>query len=204
MPEHKIAYFSMEIGLSADMATYSGGLGVLAGDTLRAAADWGLPLVAVTLVHRNGYFRQHLDEGGAQTESPDSWNVADRLREMDPRVDVEIGGKTVRLRAWLEEVVGILGQKVTVYFLDSDLEENDPASRVRIPDEQPRVAFFSIFEWRTKKYSGYWNVPREVRKARRRRRPLPLFHPVPQSLIDIQANFATIPKRESAGLCLVR
>ena len=129
MPEHKIAYFSMEIGLSADMATYSGGLGVLAGDTLRAAADWGLPLVAVTLVHRNGYFRQHLDEQGAQTESPDSWNVADRLREMDPRVDVEIGGKTVRLRTWLEEVVGILGQKVTVYFLDSDLEENDPASR---------------------------------------------------------------------------
>ncbi len=129
MPENKIAYFSMEIGLSADMATYSGGLGVLAGDTLRAAADWGLPLVAVTLVHRNGYFRQHLDDGGAQTESHDSWNVADRLREMDPRVDVEIEGKTVTLRAWLEEIVGVSGQKVAVYFLDSDVEENDPASR---------------------------------------------------------------------------
>ncbi len=129
MPENKIAYFSMEIGLRADMATYSGGLGVLAGDTLRAAADLGLPLVAVTLVHRNGYFRQHLDAVGGQTESPDSWNVADRLREMDPRVDVEIEGKTVRLRAWLQEIVGVLGQKVRVYFLDSDLEENDPASR---------------------------------------------------------------------------
>ena len=129
MPENKIAYFSMEIGLRADMATYSGGLGVLAGDTLRAAADLGLPLVAVTLVHRRGYFRQHLDAVGAQTESPDSWNVADRLREMDPRVDVEIEGKTVRLRAWLQEIVGVLGQKVTVYFLDSDVEENDPASR---------------------------------------------------------------------------
>ena len=129
MPENKIAYFSMEIGLRADMATYSGGLGVLAGDTLRAASDLGLPLVAVTLVHRNGYFRQHLDAVGGQTESPDSWNVADRLREMDPRVDVEIEGKTVRLRAWLQEIVGVLGQKVRVYFLDSDLEENDPASR---------------------------------------------------------------------------
>ncbi len=129
MPKNKIAYFSMEIGLRADMATYSGGLGVLAGDTLRAAADLGLPLVAVTLVHRNGYFRQHLDAVGGQTESPDSWNVADRLREMDPRVDVEIEGKTVRLRAWLQEIVGVLGQKVRVYFLDSDLEENDPASR---------------------------------------------------------------------------
>ncbi len=129
MPENKIAYFSMEIGLRADMATYSGGLGVLAGDTLRAAADLGLPLVAVTLVYRRGYFRQHLDAVGAQTESPDSWNVADGLREMDPRVDVEIEGKTVRLRAWLQEIVGVLGQKVTVYFLDSDLEENDPASR---------------------------------------------------------------------------
>jgi len=129
LPENKIAYFSMEIGLRADMATYSGGLGVLAGDTLRAAADLGLPLVAVTLVYRRGYFRQHLDAVGAQTESPDSWNVADGLREMDPRVDVEIEGKTVRLRAWLQEIVGVLGQKVTVYFLDSDLEENDPASR---------------------------------------------------------------------------
>ena len=129
MPKNKIAYFSMEIGLKADMATYSGGLGVLAGDTLRAASDLGLPLVAVTLVHRNGYFRQHLDAVGGQTESPDSWNVADRLREMDPRVDVEIEGKTVRLRAWLQEIVGVLGQKVRVYFLDSDLEENDPASR---------------------------------------------------------------------------
>lgn len=129
MPENKIAYFSMEVGLSADMATYSGGLGVLAGDTLRAAADLGLPLVAVTLVHRKGYFRQHLDAVGAQTESPDSWNVADRLRELDPRVDVEIEGKTVRLRAWLQEIVGVLGHRVPVYFLDSDLEENDPASR---------------------------------------------------------------------------
>ena len=129
MPELKIAYFSMEIGLSEDIHTYSGGLGVLAGDTLRAAADWGLPLVAITLLHRKGYFRQHLDDNGAQSEEPDSWNPEERLREMEPRVEVEVGGQPVRLRAWFKELQGVLGQLVPVYFLDSDVEDNDDASR---------------------------------------------------------------------------
>ena len=62
-----IAYFSMEIAIRPDMPTYSGGLGVLAGDTLRSAADMGLRFAAVTLVHRKGYFRQHLDAAGNQT-----------------------------------------------------------------------------------------------------------------------------------------
>jgi starch phosphorylase len=65
-----VAYFSMEVGLDSSMPTYSGGLGVLAGDTLRAAADLGLPMIGVTLLHRKGYFRQSLDAGGNQTESP--------------------------------------------------------------------------------------------------------------------------------------
>ena len=64
----RIAYFSMEIALSPDLPTYSGGLGMLAGDTLRSAADTAAPMVAVSLVHRRGYFRQHLDEVGQQTE----------------------------------------------------------------------------------------------------------------------------------------
>src|SRR5581483_6288261 len=55
-----VAYFSMEIGIDPDVPTYAGGLGVLAGDFIRAAADLGLPLVAVTLLHRKGYFRQRL------------------------------------------------------------------------------------------------------------------------------------------------
>ena len=67
-----IAYFSMEIALDPSIPTYSGGLGILAGDTLRSAADAELPMVAVTLVYRKGYFRQHLDERGNQTEEPDS------------------------------------------------------------------------------------------------------------------------------------
>ena len=64
-----VAYFSMEVGLDPAMPTYSGGLGVLAGDTLRAAADLGVPVVGMTLLYRSGYFRQHLDERGNQTES---------------------------------------------------------------------------------------------------------------------------------------
>ncbi len=62
-----VAYFSMEIAINPGMPTYSGGLGVLAGDTLRSAADLGVPLVAFTLVHRKGYFQQHLDANGVQT-----------------------------------------------------------------------------------------------------------------------------------------
>jgi starch phosphorylase len=63
-----VAYFSMEIAITPAMPTYGGGLGVLAGDTLRAAADLGLALVAVTLAHRKGYFKQRLDENGVQSE----------------------------------------------------------------------------------------------------------------------------------------
>ena len=65
-----VAYFSMEVGLDPHVPTYAGGLGVLAGDMVRAAADLGLPLVAVTLLHRHGYFRQRLDQRGGQSEKP--------------------------------------------------------------------------------------------------------------------------------------
>jgi starch phosphorylase len=74
--EPKIAYFSMEIGIHNDIPTYSGGLGVLAGDTIRAGADLKLPMVAVTLLTKKGYFIQELDEHGKQTERPVSWDPA--------------------------------------------------------------------------------------------------------------------------------
>ena len=76
-----VAYFSMEIGLDPAMPTYSGGLGVLAGDTLRAAADLGIPLVGVTLLHRKGYFLQKLDPQGGQHEAPTIWQVEQYLKE---------------------------------------------------------------------------------------------------------------------------
>src|SRR5688500_2360210 len=95
-----VAYFSMEIGLDPDIPMYSGGLGALAGDTLRAAADSGVPMVGVTLVHRQGYLRQRLDRSGSQTEGPAEWPVEKVLAEVPARVSVQLGGRTVTVRAW--------------------------------------------------------------------------------------------------------
>ncbi|MGV8073794.1 MAG: alpha-glucan family phosphorylase [Syntrophobacteraceae bacterium] len=127
--ESKIAYFSMEIGFEAHMPTYSGGLGVLAGDTIRSAADLKVPMVAVTLIHRKGYFRQKLDASGWQTEEPVEWAVESVLEEMPNRTSVSIEGRAVHIRAWKYEVKGIGGFKVPVYFLDSDLPENSEWDR---------------------------------------------------------------------------
>lgn len=127
--ETKIAYFSMEIALDSKMPTYSGGLGVLAGDTIRSAADLKVPMVAVTLVHRKGYFRQRLDPDGRQLEEPVDWVVENFLSAMPQRVAVIIEGRAVQIRAWKYEVIGIGGFKVPVYFLDSDLPENSQWDR---------------------------------------------------------------------------
>src|SRR5207245_5658718 len=105
------------------------GLGVLAGDTLRAMADLRLPVVAATLVHRRGYFRQHLDGDGKQTESPDEWSPEDRLEALEPRVLVTIEGRPVTLRAWKYEVAGVTDHGRPVYLLASDIESNDEYDR---------------------------------------------------------------------------
>jgi starch phosphorylase len=127
--EPKIAYFSMEIGLEAHMPTYSGGLGVLAGDTIRSAADLKVPMIAVTLLYRKGYFRQKLDASGWQTEEPVEWAIESFLEEMPKKTFVTIEGRTIHLRSWKYEVNGIGNFKVPVYFLDSDLLENSEWDR---------------------------------------------------------------------------
>jgi starch phosphorylase len=114
----------MEIALEAGLPTYSGGLGVLAGDTIRSAADLKVPMVAVTLLHRKGYFYQRLDTSGWQTEEPAEWVVQDFLQEMPPRVTVKLEGRPVQICAWKYEVKGISGFVVPVYLLDCDLPEN--------------------------------------------------------------------------------
>jgi starch phosphorylase len=128
-----IAYFSMEICLEQTIPTYSGGLGVLAGDTLRSAADLGVAMVAVTLVHRKGYFVQHLDGAGAQTESDATWRPEERLERVEPLVTVEIEGREVKVRAWRYPVRGVSGHEVPVFLLDTDLAENGESDR-RITD----------------------------------------------------------------------
>jgi starch phosphorylase len=125
----RIAYFSMEIALTTGMPTYSGGLGALAGDTIRSAADVGLPMVCVTLLHREGYFYQRLDASGWQTEEPVIWSVDDFLVDTGARARVTLEGRTVELRAWRRDVKGRGGSVLPVFFLDSDLPENSPEDR---------------------------------------------------------------------------
>ncbi len=125
----RVAYFSMEIGLQSAVPTYSGGLGILAGDTLRAAADLEVPVVAITLVHRKGYFYQKIDETGMQHAEPVEWSPDDFLEEMTPRAQVTLAGREVNIRAWRYAIDGINGYPVPVYLLDTNLEENDEADR---------------------------------------------------------------------------
>jgi starch phosphorylase len=127
-PSPTVAYFSMEVGLESDLPTYSGGLGVLAGDTLRAAADLGVPLVGVTLAHRKGYFRQRLDARGDQSEAPAAWSPESRLEAMPQRVAISVEGRRVVVRAWRHPVRGLNGV-VPVYLLDTDLDENSDWDR---------------------------------------------------------------------------
>ncbi len=119
-----IAYFSMEICLEQAIPTYSGGLGVLSGDTLRSCADLGVPVSAVTLLHRKGYFEQHLDAVGQQTEMPVSWQPEQVLEAVDARATVTIEERTVHVCAWKYTITGVRGHEVPVYLLDTRLPEN--------------------------------------------------------------------------------
>jgi starch phosphorylase len=127
--ENKIAYFSMEIGLIKDIPTYAGGLGILAGDTLRSSADLELPLVAVTLLSRKGHFRQELDEQGRQIELPDEWDPSQILSPLSQEVEMPLGEREVKIKTWLYRLRSLKGWEVPVLFLDTDLEENIPEDR---------------------------------------------------------------------------
>ncbi|MFB3907270.1 MAG: alpha-glucan family phosphorylase [Candidatus Eisenbacteria bacterium] len=126
-----VAYFSMEIALRPEIPTYSGGLGMLAGDTIRAAVDLQLPMVAVSLVHHKGYFRQRLDPSGWQTEEPARWKVEEHAEEMPARVSINLEGRPVWIRAWKYRATAQAGSEfyVPVYLLDVDLPENAESDR---------------------------------------------------------------------------
>ncbi|MGD8866897.1 MAG: alpha-glucan family phosphorylase [Gemmatimonadales bacterium] len=124
-----VAYFSMEIALEPHIPTYAGGLGVLAGDILCSAADLEVPMAAVTLLHRKGYFQQRLDASGRQSEESDAWSPERKLELLPIVVTVQIEGRKVRIRPWLYKVSGLNGHKVPVFLLDTALPENSPADR---------------------------------------------------------------------------
>ena len=124
-----IAYFSMDVAVDSKIPTYSGGLGVLAGDMLRSAADLEIPMVAVSLIHRKGYFDQRLDSHGNQLESPAKWSPENHLKSLSARISLSIQGREVQIRAWQYDFSGITGHVVPLFFLDTDLPENDSTDR---------------------------------------------------------------------------
>ena len=124
-----VAYFSMDVAVDSQIPTYSGGLGVLAGDMLRSAADLEIPMVAVSLVHRKGYFEQRLDSRGNQFESPAKWSPEQYFKGLSARVGLPIEGRQVQIRAWQYDFLGVTGHSVPLFLLDSDLPENESADR---------------------------------------------------------------------------
>ena len=125
----RIAYFSMEVGLTEDIPTYSGGLGILAGDTLKAGTDLQLPILGVTLLHEKGYFVQKLDGDGNQSEEPVIWDPSSFMELLPNIVQVNIDGRVVNIRAWRYWIDGLTGNRVPLYFLDTNLEENNEEDR---------------------------------------------------------------------------
>jgi starch phosphorylase len=120
----RVGYFSMEIAVKSEIPTYSGGLGVLAGDTIRSCADLRIPLIAVTLVSREGYLKQKIAQDGTQLEYPDKWEPSNYMTLLPNQVDVEIAGKNVAVKAWIYDHESVTGGVVPVIFLDTNVEGN--------------------------------------------------------------------------------
>lgn len=125
----KIAYFSMEVAIDPKIPTYSGGLGVLAGDALKSFASLNIPVIGITLIYRKGFFEQKFDNTGIQEEYPVKWNPEDYLKQVKEKVKVEIEGREVFITAWKYNVVGASGFIVPLLFLDTDLNENSESDR---------------------------------------------------------------------------
>ena len=128
--DQRIAYFSMEIGLKAEIPTYSGGLGVLAGDTIKSAADLKIPMIAITLLHRKGYFEQHFTADGWQQESDVSWKPEKHMELLPTKTLVTIEKRDVKIQAWLYNVKSPTGGEVPILFLDTDIPGNYDADRL--------------------------------------------------------------------------
>lgn len=124
-----IAYFTMEIALRSEIHTYSGGLGVLAGDTARSCADLQIPAVFVSLASRSGCLRQEIDAHGRQIDKPDPWDPAQWTTPLDAMIAIDLGGRQVWIRPWLYVHTCPLGNAVPIILLDTDLDQNDPADR---------------------------------------------------------------------------
>lgn len=127
--DKKIAYFSMEICVDARIPTYSGGLGVLAGDMIQSSADLAVPLVGVTLLYKKGYLCQKVGKEGIQQELPEEWNPQDYMELLPNKILIEIEGRKVWVQAWFFCIKGLDNYCIPVFFLDTDLPENSVYDR---------------------------------------------------------------------------
>ncbi len=119
----KIAYFSMEIALENSIKSYAGGLGVLAGDTLKSAADLRVPMAGITLLNNKGYFKQVITKDGQQQEESDTYDHKN-FKKLKERIKIKIGQDVVVVQAWQYLIKGYCGYLVPVYFLDTNLKVN--------------------------------------------------------------------------------
>ncbi|MHA1359598.1 MAG: alpha-glucan family phosphorylase [Candidatus Helarchaeota archaeon] len=127
MPDNskKIAYFSMEIAIQSDIPTYSGGLGILAGDMLRSAADLEIPLVAVALTYTDGYFYQTINYDGTQYEKRLRWEFTDEFYHCKKTAVIEVYGKPLKVQCWRYDILGQTGHQIPIYLLDTNVEGNE-------------------------------------------------------------------------------
>jgi starch phosphorylase len=131
-PDLRVAYFSMEFGIEESLPIYSGGLGVLAGDHLKSAAELGLPLVGVGLFYRGGYFQQGLDRAGRQTERYVAADPAALGLVREPvAIEVDLAGKTVRPSVWRKDVGSVPLYLLEVDMLTDALYSGDREHRMR-------------------------------------------------------------------------
>ena len=110
----KICYISMEIGLDSNIPTYSGGLGVLSGDTVRSAADLEIPMVGICLCYSSGYFYQLFNEHGEQKEKEMNWSFFYEFDRVEKPITIKIQDKTIKVSAWLYRVIGQSGHVIPI------------------------------------------------------------------------------------------
>jgi starch phosphorylase len=126
------AYFCAEFGINPAIPIYSGGLGMLAGEHIKAAADLGLPLVAVGAIYKKGYFQQQIGKDGRQVEEYPEWNIEDFAEKIkdpdnpkeDATVEIDIYGLKVKIQAWKYTHESKQGKSIDLILLDTDIEEN--------------------------------------------------------------------------------
>ena len=158
----KVAYFSAEIGIDENIKTYSGGLGILAGGTIMAMADLNVPFCAVTLLYRNGFFKQKI-VNGVQEEQDDFWDYKNFLEDTGKQVKVNISGDDVFIKIWKYEKRGVLGHIVPIYFLDTNLDENtekgkEITDRLYMGDRISQELVLGVGGYRALKELGYNNI----------------------------------------------